>query len=242
MNHDRRDRREDIGVTRGAGQRTPRSGGRTVAQRTWRGDMDAPGVTGQRPVRGVTDPEGRALGARDLPDRGSFPTQGSAALRADRWTTGEPDERAVRVWDSSAEPDPIGGDRSRSRADRPRLRVAPPPLPVAVPRAPFTALILALVVGGVLGILVINTKINENSFRQQRLQDQQAALDLQQQRLEKEIAAAEAPGNLAAQARKLGLVDPGPPAFIRLPDGQVIGVPQPAAGAPAVTSSQAAGG
>jgi hypothetical protein len=153
----------------------------------------------------------------------------------------EPEQPSVRIWDSSAEPEQPSAAPERRRPSAPRLRVAPP-LPVTVPRAPFTALILVLVVGGVLGILLINTKINENSFRWQRLQEQQAALDVQEQQLEKEIAAAEAPGNLVAQARKLGLVDPGPPAFIRLPDGQIIGVPQPAPGGPSITSPQGAGG
>src|SRR5688572_6668132 len=39
------------------------------------------------------------------------------------------------------------------------------PVPVALPRAPFLILMVALVVVGVLGVLVLNTKINENSFR-----------------------------------------------------------------------------
>jgi hypothetical protein len=108
-----------------------------------------------------------------------------------------------------------------------------------MPRVPFVALILLLVVGGVLGILVVNTKIAENAFRLDRLQKQQAALDVQQQQLEREIAAAEAPGSLAAAARKLGLVESGPPAYIRLQDGKVIGIPQPAGGAPSVTSQGA---
>ncbi|MGW4502917.1 septum formation initiator family protein, partial [Micromonospora sp. NPDC004336] len=123
----------------------------------------------------------------------------------------------------------------------PRLRVAPPP-PVKVPRAPFAALVLVLVVGGVLGILVVNTKINENAFRLEKLQEQQAKLDLEQQQLNKQIADAEAPGNLEAQARRLGLVEAGEPAYIRLPDGKVIGVPQPADGQPSITSQQGAGG
>ncbi|MFV2101074.1 septum formation initiator family protein [Micromonospora sp. LOL_024] len=152
--------------------------------------------------------ESRARGARE------FPTQGSAALR--------PVERAA----TTAE-----------RAESPRLRVAPPP-PVRVPRAPFAALVVVLVVGGVLGILAVNTKINENAFRLDELQQQQAKLDVEQQQLKKQIAESESPGNLAAQARKLGLVESGEPAYIRLPDGKVIGVPQPAGGQLSIASQQ----
>ncbi len=157
--------------------------------------------------------EARARGARE------FPTQGSAALR--------PVERV----------DPA----TTQGAESPRLRVAPPP-PVRVPRAPFAALVVLLVVGGVLGILAVNTKINENAFRLLELQEQQAKLDLEQQQLKKQIADAEAPGNLAAQARKLGLVDSGEPAYIRLPDGELIGVPQPAGGQPSLASQSGAEG
>ncbi|MET8093871.1 hypothetical protein [Micromonospora sp. NPDC005220] len=145
-----------------------------------------------------------------------FPTQGTAALR--------PVEKA--------------GNAAGTRP--PRLRVAPP-APVSVPRAPFAALIVVLVVGGVLGILAVNTKINENAFRLERLQQQQARLDLEKQQLDKQIADAEAPGNLTAEARRLGLVDAGEPGYIRLPDGKTLEVPQPANGQPSVTS-QGAGG
>ncbi|WP_189043493.1 septum formation initiator family protein [Micromonospora sonchi] len=157
--------------------------------------------------------ETRARGARE------FPTQGSAALR--------PVERV-----GAADP---------QRAESPRLRVAPPP-PVRVPRAPFAALVVLLVVGGVLGILAVNTKINENAFRLLELQEQQAKLDQEQQQLKKQIADAEAPGNLAAQARKLGLVESSEPAYIRLPDGKLIFVPQPAGGQPSLASQSGAEG
>ncbi|TCB97940.1 hypothetical protein E0H26_10095 [Micromonospora zingiberis] len=170
------------------------------------------GETTRRTDRVSRLEETRARGARE------FPTQGSAALR--------PVERA------GTEP---------QRTESPRLRVAPPP-PVRVPRAPFAALVVVLVVGGVLGILAVNTKINENAFRLLELQQQQAKLDVEQQQLTKQIAEAEAPGNLAAQARKLGLVESGEPALIRLPDGKLLSVPQPAGGQASITSTQGAEG
>ncbi|BCB88364.1 hypothetical protein Psuf_056770 [Phytohabitans suffuscus] len=121
----------------------------------------------------------------------------------------------------------------------PWLRVAPP-LPVAVPRAPFIALILIVVVGGVLGILVVNTKINENAFRLSELRDRQSSLDVQEQQLKQEIARAEDPGNLIAVAHKLGLVQ-GTPVQIRLPDGRVTGMMTPATQPPSITSQQGTG-
>ncbi|WP_432899044.1 hypothetical protein ACQP1S_23050 [Micromonospora matsumotoense] len=198
MNVNKRDGRDAA-----VGQRAPRSGGRTTAQRTNRTATPAD-LAGQ---------QGEARrGARE------FPTQGSAALRP-------AEQPATRATGTGS----------------PRLRVAPPP-PVRVPRAPFAALIVVLVVGGVLGILAVNTKINENAFKLQQLQQQQARLDVDQQQLEKEIEEAKEPGNLTAEARKLGLVEAGEPAYIRLPDGRLIGVPQPADGQPAITSQQGNGG
>lgn len=220
MNVEKNVRRHEFGE-RGAGQRAPRSGGRTVAQRPTRGGIVA-----------LDSDRIRARGARRPtaePRTGEYVTQGSAAL--------EPIE-SLRVWDSSAESS--SGAEVPPTARAPRLRVAPP-LPVATPRAPFVALVLALVVGGVLGILMVNTKINENAFRLGTLKEQQATLDIREQQLKNEIAQHEAPGNLAAQARKLGLVESGPPAFIRLPDGRVIGVPQPATGQQSITSQQRSG-
>ncbi|PWR11275.1 hypothetical protein DKT69_27015 [Micromonospora sicca] len=199
MNVNRRDGRDT-----GIGQRAPRSGGRTAAQRTTRGATAT--AEAERLDRRE---ETRARGARE------FPTQGSAALRP--------------------------AERTKATTASPRLRVAPPP-PVSVPRAPFVGLILVLVVGGVLGILLVNTKINENAFKLEKLEQQQAKLDVDQQQLEKEIAEQKAPGNLTANARKLGLVESGEPAYIRLPDGKMIGVPHPAEGAPAITSQQGNGG
>src|SRR5690242_18712802 len=91
-----------------------------------------------------------------------------------------------------------------------RLRVAPP-APVTTPRAPFVALVLFLVVSGVLGILVLNTKINENAFRLKDLHDRQSTLDLQEQQLSDDLALAASPNSLAAAARRLGLVPAGTP-------------------------------
>src|SRR5437763_11800619 len=111
---------------------------------------------------------------------------------------------------------------------KPALRVAPP-APVSVARAPFVALVLVVVIAGVLGILVLNTKINENAFTLNHLQDQQNHLDQQEQQLDQHLADLESPNSLRAAALRLGLIDSGTPAYLPLPNGQTVGVPQPAA-------------
>jgi hypothetical protein len=133
------------------------------------------------------------------------------------------------------DPAPAAGRRDENGRERSGLRAAPP-VPVAAPRAPFVALVLAVVIAGVLGILVLNTKINENAFQLTNLEANQVSLDQQEQQLNQQLANRESPNNLAAEALKLGLVPAGTPAFIRLPDGRVLGVPQPATSAPSITS------
>lgn len=87
------------------------------------------------------------------------------------------------------------------------MRLPEPPALVPVPRTPFVVLVLLIVVGGVLGILLLNTKINENAFVQHELRQRQVELDHREQRLEQEIAQASATAQLEAAARRLGLVD-----------------------------------
>jgi hypothetical protein len=133
---------------------------------------------------------------------------------------------------------------TRIEVEPPRRAPVPvaPPTPVSLPRPAFLVLVVAIVVGGVLGVLLLNTKINENAFRLDDLRARQAALDLQEQRLAQALAEKESPGNLAAAARRLGLVPAGTPAFIRLPDGRVVGVPQPAGGTGSADATASAGG
>jgi hypothetical protein len=166
-----------------------------------------------------------AAGARTAPRRpyGSF-VDGANALQIDH---------AIDYAIDYAEPVGYAEPRAeptRIKVERPRRAAVPvaPPTPVSLPRPAFLVLIVAIVVGGVLGVLLLNTKINENAFRLDDLRARQAALDLHEQQLGQALAEKESPGNLAAQARQLGLVPAGTPAFIRLPDGRVVGVPRPA--------------
>jgi hypothetical protein len=112
----------------------------------------------------------------------------------------------------------------------PDAEVASTPTPMALPRTSFILLMGALVVTAVLGVLVLNTKINENSFTLDNLQSQQSTLDGQEQQLSQQLADLESTGNLSAQAARLGLVPAGNPAYLTLPNGRVVGVPQPASG------------
>ncbi len=128
---------------------------------------------------------------------------------------------------------PPSRQRSTTQADRLPRSASAPPVPVAAARAPFVALLLGLVVAGIVGLLVLNTAINTRSLTLQQLRDKQTTLDAREQQLNRELADRGSPGNLQAAATRMGLVPAGTTAFIRLPDGKVIGVPQPAPAHPA---------
>jgi hypothetical protein len=108
---------------------------------------------------------------------------------------------------------------------------APPAVaPVKLPRPSIIVLSAVLVIAAVLGVLVLNTKINENSFALDNLRSQQSQLDVQEQQLAQQLADLESAGNLSAQAARLGLVPAGAPGFLNLPTGKVVGEPKPASG------------
>ena len=105
-------------------------------------------------------------------------------------------------------------------------------------RTPFVVVVVTLLVGGLLGLLLLNMIVAQGSFQLHALAKQGKALDLREQELTNRVQALQAPGVLAQRATALGMVPGGPPAFLQLPSGKVLG--QPMAGvapAPKVTAT-----
>lgn len=88
----------------------------------------------------------------------------------------------------------------------------------------FLATCIALLVGGLLAVLLLNTALAEGSFTLGRLQARSAALADQEEALTHEVDAQRAPARLAQRAEALGMVPAESPAFLRLSDGKVLGV------------------
>jgi len=170
---------------------------------------------------------------------GDYPIDGATALAVVPDDLGPIRTRPAEERDAAdARAAQRAADRAAGRAtaeSRRRLRVAPP-LPVTVAKAPFVAMLLSVVVAGVVGILVLSTLINANQFQLNDLHNKQSGLDQQQQLLQQNLANLQAPGSLVAAAKKLGLVPAGTLAYIRMPDGSVVGVPEPADQSPSVTA------
>lgn len=101
-------------------------------------------------------------------------------------------------------------------------------------RTPFAVLVLLVLAGGVLGLLMFNTQMQQTSFTATALQDRATDLTARKQALDLELDSLRDPQQLAQSARDLGMVAPQTPAFVRLSDGKVLGTPTPAGGADAV--------
>jgi hypothetical protein len=201
---------------------------------------------GDTPVRRGGAPVRRGDAPVRRPGREPDPVERSPRRRR----TGDPAERSTHPGGIG---DPVERTARRRRSDPLAGRAglagtaahgegepAAAPLPWTLPRTPFLVLIAVIVLVGVLGVLVLNTRINENAFRLDNLRAQQNSLDLQEHQLDQQLADLESAGNLSAQAARLGLVPAGTPAFITLPDGKVVGVPRPASG-PAAGAGNGAG-
>ena len=133
-------------------------------------------------------------------------------------------------------------------ASRAPLRRSAPPQPLRVVPAAvgqpgngvFAAACMLLLVAGLFGLLMLNTAMAEGSFTLNNLQKTSGELADTQDALTQAIDAQRSPENLAARAAKLGMVPAGSAAFLRLSDGKVLGVAQPATRRPGFTVVTAA--
>jgi hypothetical protein len=90
--------------------------------------------------------------------------------------------------------------------------------------------VLALLGGGLITLLLLNSAAAADAFAQRELQQKNRELSLTEQELGREVAALEAPGSLNRRARMLGLVPAGAPGFLVVdPDGRTKAVGSPAA-------------
>ncbi|HVN12970.1 MAG TPA: hypothetical protein VMT69_12825 [Kineosporiaceae bacterium] len=128
------------------------------------------------------------------------------------------------------------------RRQSPRLRVVSAP-PRARSRAGLVVACVALLAVGLVGLLLLDVGLEKGTYELRDQNTRAEQLREQEQKLQQEILAREAPQDLAARARELGMVDaPGGPVFV-LPDGRTIGVPQRAvaSSSPNVTGTPSVG-
>lgn len=112
-----------------------------------------------------------------------------------------------------------------------RLSRLMPAGPSNAARTPFVLLVVLLLGGGLITLLLLNSALNEGSFRLSELKKRTTDLTDDQQALQRDVDSASEPDALARRARELGMVPGGSPVFLG-PNGQVRGVPSAASAAP----------
>lgn len=105
-----------------------------------------------------------------------------------------------------------------------RLSELLPSGPRQAARTPFVLLVVVLLGGGLICLLMLNSALNEGSFRLNDLKKQTTELTDEEQALQRDVDDRSAPGALERRARQLGMVPGGSPAFLD-PDGKVRGTP-----------------
>ena len=137
---------------------------------------------------------------------------------------------------------PLGTGRARAR---PRAGVGPPARAGGRSRLSvvstagaerrggvFVAVVVAVLAGGLVGLLVLNTAMQRSAFQLDQLRDRKENLAVRSQVLELEVERLRSPDHLARAATALGMVQMSSPVFLRLDEGTrsgtVLGNPTPA--------------
>ncbi|MGW2844860.1 septum formation initiator family protein [Streptomyces sp. NPDC001274] len=107
-------------------------------------------------------------------------------------------------------------------------------------RTPFVLLVVVLLGGGLITLLVLNSALNEGSFRLSELKKRTTELTDEQQALQRDVDNFSRPDALERRARELGMVPGGSPVFLN-PDGTVRGVPAEATADPTPSAARPPG-
>ena len=86
-------------------------------------------------------------------------------------------------------------------------------------RAPFVVLVLLLLGFGLVGLLALNTSLQQGSFELTELERETALLRDRHAVLADDVARRSAPGVLAERARSLGMVPNEAPVFLQVDPG-----------------------
>lgn len=117
---------------------------------------------------------------------------------------------------------------AEAAVERARLTVVPRTARSTAPRVPFVTLVSLMLIGGVVGLLMFNTSMQQSSFTAAELESKATDLTSRQQTLQMQLEELRDPQRVAERAQKLGMVPATNPAFIRLSDGKVLGEPETA--------------
>jgi hypothetical protein len=112
--------------------------------------------------------------------------------------------------------------------ERARLTVVPRRRRRRTSPVPFVMVVSMIAVGGIVGLLLFNTSMQQASFAATDLQHRADTLLAQEQTLQMELDQMRDPQVIALKAQRLGMVLPTSPAVLDLRSGTVLGQPAPA--------------
>ncbi len=129
-------------------------------------------------------------------------------------------------------PSPVSTAALRQRAprlaeaavERARLTVVPRARTRAA-RVPFVSLVTLLLLGGVVGLLLFNTSMQQSSFTATSLEQRATLLSAREESLGMQLENLRDPQVVARKAQQLGMRVPAAPLFLDLSDGSVEGDP-----------------
>ncbi|MEU9758463.1 septum formation initiator [Streptomyces sp. NPDC047985] len=125
----------------------------------------------------------------------------------------------------------MSGPARQMKGRAARLARLMPSGPSTAARTPFVLLVVLLLSGGLIALLMLNSAINEGSFRLSELKKRTTELTDEEQALQHDVDGLSRPDALERRARELGMVPGGSPAFLG-PDGKVRGLPDEATAEP----------
>ncbi len=116
---------------------------------------------------------------------------------------------------------------AEAAVEKARLRIVPRRAAQHT-RVPFVALVSLVLLGGVIGLLLFNTSMQQAAFATTALEQQAGTLSARQQTLEMELDVLRNPQRVAERAQTMGMVPGGTPAYLQLGTGKILGQPTPA--------------
>jgi hypothetical protein len=122
---------------------------------------------------------------------------------------------------------------AQEAVDKARLTVVPR-VRTRAPRVPFVTLVSLVLVGGIVGLLLFNTSMQQASFAAASLQSEADTLAAREQTLRMELDELRNPQRVAQEAQQMGMVIPTAPVFLDLRTGKTSGVRTPSTPAEAI--------
>lgn len=114
-------------------------------------------------------------------------------------------------------------------SEGPRLRRIDSPAR-RIPGIGFALIVMGIVVAGMVGLLVLNTTLQNQGFEVRRAQRAANELAYQVSDLETRVHRAASPAQIAGRASELGMVPNPSGVFLDLATGRVVGAAKPATG------------